>query len=483
MGANSFYRGQTAEAEMAALRERGYSVEYIDRILSEAEMAGLYCACDALVQPFRGEGFGLPIVEAMACGLPVIITGAGPALDYASDKTAYLIPAERQPLEERSVGGLETIDQPWLFEPDADALVELMKRVVTDRDDARATGTAASDHIRGQFTWARIVLAVDRRLKALTPGPMRPPTRSASEGPYQPSAKSSRPATRSASDGLYQPSANSSTSPTRSASEGPYQPSAKSSGPATRSASDGLHETREEREHPQPAGDCAAVLNGESCEPGQIPGTVAGSAGWAANASERMPILANASGWYVEPPSIALKSRGAASVSLTIIVKNEEENLPRCLASVEGIFDEIIIVDTGSTDRTKEIAREFGATVFDFEWVDSFAAARNEALSHATGNYAFWLDADDEVEPGERVKLLALIAGLKRPSAGGMASAMLPVTPPSPALRATSPEGEEIISGRRLKLRRRWTRISRPRPRTDPRSLRREKLRRWARVS
>jgi cellulose synthase/poly-beta-1,6-N-acetylglucosamine synthase-like glycosyltransferase len=97
-----------------------------------------------------------------------------------------------------------------------------------------------------------------------------------------------------------------------------------------------------------------------------MPGTVAGSAGWAANASERMPILADASGWYVEPPSFVLKSRSAASVSLTMIVKNEQENLPRYLASVVGIFDEIIIVDTGSTDRTKEIARELGAKVFDF---------------------------------------------------------------------------------------------------------------------
>ncbi len=55
-------------------------------------------------------------------------------------------------------------------------------------------------------------------------------------------------------------------------------------------------------------------------------------------------------------------------VSLTMIVRNEEKNLPHCLESVEGLFQEIVVVDTGSTDRTREIAREFGARVFDFPW-------------------------------------------------------------------------------------------------------------------
>ena len=103
-----------------------------------------------------------------------------------------------------------------------------------------------------------------------------------------------------------------------------------------------------------------------------------------------------------------------ASVSLTMIVKDEEKNLSTCLGSVRGVFDEIVVVDTGSTDRTIEIARSFGAKVFEFAWVDSFAAARNEALSHATGDYTFWLDADDVVEPVEREKLQALLAGLRR---------------------------------------------------------------------
>ena len=87
--------------------------------------------------------------------------------------------------------------------------------------------------------------------------------------------------------------------------------------------------------------------------------------------------------------------------------------MPKCLSSVAGLFDEIVVVDTGSTDRTREIAREFGARVFDFVWVNDFAAARNAALARATGDYAFWLDADDVLDPPQRVQLQALLDGLR----------------------------------------------------------------------
>ena len=111
-----------------------------------------------------------------------------------------------------------------------------------------------------------------------------------------------------------------------------------------------------------------------------------------------------------------------AKISLTLIVRDEEKNLPACLSSVAGLFDEIIVVDTGSKDRTRMIALEFGARVFDFVWVDDFAAARNAALARATGDYAFWLDADDVVDPPEREKLRELLDGLPSGSGGGQGS-------------------------------------------------------------
>ncbi len=80
---------------------------------------------------------------------------------------------------------------------------------------------------------------------------------------------------------------------------------------------------------------------------------------------------------------------------------------------MRGVFDEIVVVDTGSVDRTREIAREHGAKVFEFAWIDDFAAARNAALQHATGDYAFWLDADDVIEPARRETLRALLEVLR----------------------------------------------------------------------
>src|SRR3979411_386218 len=94
-----------------------------------------------------------------------------------------------------------------------------------------------------------------------------------------------------------------------------------------------------------------------------------------------------------------------ARVSLCMIVKNEAANLPACLASIQGLPPEIVVVDTGSTDHTRDIALQFGAKVYDFPWVDSFAAARNESLKHATGDWIFWLDADDRLDNDNRCKL------------------------------------------------------------------------------
>lgn len=101
------------------------------------------------------------------------------------------------------------------------------------------------------------------------------------------------------------------------------------------------------------------------------------------------------------------------TISLCMIVRNEEDVLGRCLQSVAGLVDEIIIVDTGSTDRTKEIAGRFTEQIYDFPWTDDFAAARNEAFSHAEGDYCMWLDADDILTEKDRRAFAELKESLK----------------------------------------------------------------------
>ena len=82
-------------------------------------------------------------------------------------------------------------------------------------------------------------------------------------------------------------------------------------------------------------------------------------------------------------------------ISACVIVKNEEKNLPRWLESMRRIADEIVVVDTGSTDRTVDLAKAAGARVFSFAWIDDFAAAKNFALEKATGDWVVFPDADE----------------------------------------------------------------------------------------
>ncbi len=101
-------------------------------------------------------------------------------------------------------------------------------------------------------------------------------------------------------------------------------------------------------------------------------------------------------------------------LTLSMIVKNEEKNLPNCLNSVKGIADEIVIVDTGSFDATKEIAKSFNAVIYDFEWNNDFSAARNFALSKSSGDWILYLDADEWIDEKSRSELLSIISSSKK---------------------------------------------------------------------
>jgi len=120
-----------------------------------------------------------------------------------------------------------------------------------------------------------------------------------------------------------------------------------------------------------------------------------------------------------EPPTFTILSSPLETprqlkpgVTLMMIVKNEEQNLPACLESAKGLFAEIVIADTGSTDRTREIAESFGARIVEFPWIDHFAAARNAVLTQSQCEWVFWMDADDRLDEFNRDKLVKLFTSL-----------------------------------------------------------------------
>ena len=97
-----------------------------------------------------------------------------------------------------------------------------------------------------------------------------------------------------------------------------------------------------------------------------------------------------------------------ATVSVCMIVKNEQNVLERCLDSLNGLYEELIIVDTGSTDDTKKIASRYTNAVYDFVWIDDFSAARNFAFSCCTQQYIYTVDADEVLDAENRKKFMLL---------------------------------------------------------------------------
>ncbi len=96
------------------------------------------------------------------------------------------------------------------------------------------------------------------------------------------------------------------------------------------------------------------------------------------------------------------------TVSLCMIVKDEEMHIARCLDSIAELVDEIIIVDTGSSDRTVEIVSDYTSKIFSYPWKDDFSDARNFSFSKASMDYCMWMDADDILEETQKEKFLQL---------------------------------------------------------------------------
>ncbi len=105
-------------------------------------------------------------------------------------------------------------------------------------------------------------------------------------------------------------------------------------------------------------------------------------------------------------------------ITLCLIVKNEEEKLPACLKSFQGVFQKLLIVDTGSDDKTVQIAKDFNAEIHTFKWNDNFSDARNFALSKVKTTWTMVVDADDYIDENSKKELLEKIKKISKKAAG-----------------------------------------------------------------
>lgn len=463
-----YYGGQGAEQVKAAQQRPGAPrIVYWYGNLLPHQLGGLYRACDAYVHPFRGEGTGLPIMEAMACGLPVIVTDYGPTRDYCHDDTAYLVPAREVEIPPAVWGNqFKTVHPPRWAEPDKDALRRQMRRVFTERDEARHKGLKASQHILSHYTWAHTARQMVERMRVwqvtrrCATGAQERSNEKHSFGCVGPAVADFRPQPAETAEVYLQRGRErlaagdcaAAAAEFRRATE--WEPQHAVAHNSLAFALFNLQQFDEALRCAQRAAELDPTYADAQHNIGalmMVRGRWADAVRHLTRALELKPVYPEAMQMLIEtlqkvqtmtgnrrerrqqrrgvaigiPPSLLrraqdalarsrqamqqiaddLRVRDHPTLSLCMIVKNEEKFLPQCLESVRDVVDEIIVVDTGSTDSTVEVARGFGAKVFPYEWSDDFSAARNFSLEQATGDWALILDADEKLEASDKPKL------------------------------------------------------------------------------
>lgn len=165
MGGDSFYKGQTAKDKIEEIQRnpKAPEIHYIDDYITEEQLVGLYKACDVFISPYRGEGFSLPTLEAMACGLPVVVTKGGSTDDFTDESYCWYIPASK-----KSVGKIldkqPLTGEAFLLEPDETKLSEILRNIYAEPSSIFSKGLIAQYNARTKWTWRKATIKVLSRL-------------------------------------------------------------------------------------------------------------------------------------------------------------------------------------------------------------------------------------------------------------------------------------------------------------------------------
>lgn len=388
-GGKSVYAGQTLSARIREAQAdiTAPEIVYLDNELTAAEMAGLYIACDCLVHPYRGEGFGLPVLEAMACALPVIVTGGGSTDDFATDEFVHRLPAKRMLLG-NEISGMKLDHIGWWLEPDAEAFRLTLLDAVASQGEWRARAVRGAAHVLAHWTWRHtaetaatlIVELRDRRVREAAERIAR-----ASNKPVNfvlPEIAHLGRLENAVAVLNADNFAKAWNLGIEALNIRPFHPEAWVF----------LAETAVKAGNYSLARRCARKA--AALVPKWKP---------AKKLVSSIPDRADAPTMALsEPP---FREGQPQRLSVCMVAKNEEKFLGRCLESIRGLADQIVVVDTGSTDKTVEIAKQHGAEVYFRAWDHDFSAARNEAMRHATGDWILILDADEELPADQHAAL------------------------------------------------------------------------------
>ncbi len=168
MGSNTFYKERNIAEEIKKIQHSSDAPEiiYIDEELTEEQIVSLYRACNLFVCPYRGEGFSLPTLEAMACGLPVVVTRGGATDDFVDEEVGWQIPADILNLG-NVLDGMELTGDATLLEPNYDILKNTLKEIYNNPAEVNRIGLIASAKTRKYWTWRNSAIKVLARLDAL----------------------------------------------------------------------------------------------------------------------------------------------------------------------------------------------------------------------------------------------------------------------------------------------------------------------------
>lgn len=160
-------KGMAARIKDLSSRNDIARIIYLCENIPHEQLAGLYRSADCYVHPYRAEGYGLPIVEAMACGLPAIVTGGGACLDYVDPESGYFVKCSLETMKVKKVGDLDTVDYPFWLIPDTDHLQAVLRYVFSNQEKAQLRGLSAGNTIRTYHTWTHAAQSVAERMKTL----------------------------------------------------------------------------------------------------------------------------------------------------------------------------------------------------------------------------------------------------------------------------------------------------------------------------